>query len=62
MKALKVVVIFEFNGIDRRNSAVAERIVDKITTAKEEWRCEHGADSTWIDEVFVDEVDEDGTE
>lgn len=58
MKALKVVVIFEFNGIDRRNSAVAERIVDKITVAREEWRVEHGADSTWIDEVFVDDVEE----
>ena len=52
MKALKVVVIFEFNGIDRRNSAVAERIVDKITVAREEWRVEHGADSTWTDEVL----------
>jgi hypothetical protein len=58
MKALKVVVIFEFNGIDRRNSVAADKIVDKITVAREEWRVEHGADSTWIDEVFVDDVEE----
>lgn len=53
MKTLRVVMVFEFGGISDPDSLAADRIVDALTDATEEYRIEHGANAVFVDEVEV---------
>jgi hypothetical protein len=50
-KVLRVVVVFEFNEVSDPDSLAADRIVDALTDATEEYRIEHGATDVFVDEV-----------
>jgi len=58
MKALRVTVVFEFEGIDDADGQQADRIVQELTMDTEVWRTQYGAGAAWVDEVEVAETEE----
>lgn len=52
-KALQVVVVFKFNGIDGIESEEADQIIQEMTEATDDWRIDTGADAAWIDDAVV---------
>ena len=57
MKALRVVVVFEFDGIVDADSPEADRIVEMVSMDSE-WCSAWGADSVWIENAFVVDKEE----
>jgi hypothetical protein len=52
---LRVVVVFEFEGIDDPDSAMSDVITNVITKDCEEMRGNYGATECWVDDVYVQE-------
>lgn len=52
---LRVVVVFEFQGIDDPDSAMSDVITESITQDCEEMRGSYGATACWVDDVYVQE-------
>lgn len=52
-KSLKVIVVFKFNGIEGIESDEADKIVQEMTDATDDWRIDTGADAVWVDEALV---------
>ena len=52
-KMLRVLVAFDFEGIEDPDSDVAGRLINEIQNDCETMRIAYGADSTWVDEAFV---------
>lgn len=52
-KLLRILVAFDFEGIEDPDSDVAGRLIDEIQKDCETLRIAYGADSTWVDEAFV---------
>ena len=52
-KALQVVVVFKFNGIDGIESEEVDQIIQEMTDATQDWRIDTGADAVWIDDAVV---------
>ena len=50
---LRVVVVFEFEGIDDPDSAMSDVITESITQDCEEMRGSYGATACWVDDVYV---------
>lgn len=50
-KSIKVTVVFKFNGVDGIDSDDADKILQEMTDATEDWQIEHGADAVWIDDA-----------
>jgi hypothetical protein len=50
---LRVVVVFEFEGVTDPDSAMSDVITDVITKDCEEMRGNYGAKECWIDDVYV---------
>lgn len=59
-KALQVVVVFKFNGIEGIESDEADKIIQEMTEGTDDWRIDTGADVVWVDEAFI--VDRDTLE
>ena len=59
-KALQMVVVFKFNDVEDVDGADADKIIQEMTDATDDWRIEHGADAVWVDEAFI--VDRDTQE
>jgi electron transfer flavoprotein alpha subunit len=60
---LRVVVVFEFEGITDPDSAMSDVITNVITKDCEEMGGNYGATACWVDDVYVgekDDVGEDG--
>jgi len=54
---LRVVVVFEFQGIDDPDSAMSDVITENITQDCEGMRGSYGATACWVDDVYaVDNV------
>lgn len=58
MKALRVTVVFEFDGIGDADGQQADRLVQELTMDTETWRTQYGAGATWVDEVEVVEAED----
>jgi len=54
---LRVVVVFEFEGVTDPDSAMSDVITNTITKDCEEMRGNYGASACWVDDVFVGEED-----
>jgi len=52
---LRVVVVFEFEGITDPDSAMSDVITESITQDCEEMRGNYGATACWVDDVYVQE-------
>ena len=52
---LRVVVVFEFEGIDDPDSAMSDVITEIITQDCEGMRGDYGATACWVDDVYVQE-------
>lgn len=52
-KSFQVMVVFKFNGIDGVNSDDADKIIQEMTDATEDWRIEHGADAVWVEDAIL---------
>ena len=52
-KALQVVVVFKFNDVEDVDGVDADKIIQEMTDATDDWRIEHGADAVWIDDAVV---------
>jgi hypothetical protein len=52
-KMLRVLVAFDFEGIEDPDSDVAGRLIHDIQRDCETLRIAYGAESTWVDEAFV---------
>jgi hypothetical protein len=52
---MKVVVVFEFAGIDDADSPEADLIIEEIGQDCEGMRLDTGATRVWIEEVFDSE-------
>jgi hypothetical protein len=52
---LRVVVVFEFEGITDPDSAMSDVITESITQDCEEMRGSYGATACWVDDVYVQE-------
>jgi hypothetical protein len=50
---LRVVVVFEFEGITDPDSAMSDVITNVITKDCEEMRGNYGAKECWVDDVYV---------
>jgi hypothetical protein len=53
---LRVVVVFEFEGITDPDSAMSDVITNVITKDCEEMGGNYGATACWVDDVYVQEV------
>lgn len=51
-KALRVLVVFEFEGIEDPDSNEADFIVELLTYKCDRFRAEAGAHSAWVEEVY----------
>lgn len=51
-KALRVLVVFEFNGIEDPGSDEANAIVESLTDECNRFCAEAGADCVWVEEVY----------
>ena len=54
---LRVVVVFEFEGITDPDSAMSDVITNVITKDCEEMRGNYGATACWVDDVYAEEED-----
>lgn len=52
---LRVVVVFEFEGIKDPDGAMSDVITESITQDCEEMRGSYGATACWVDDVYVQE-------
>lgn len=52
---MKVVVVFEFAGIDDADSPEADLVIESMGAECEAMRLEAGATLVWIEEVFDSE-------
>lgn len=52
-KSLKVIVVFKFNGVEGIESDEADKIIQEMTDATDNWRIDTGADAVWVDEALV---------
>jgi len=52
---LRVVVVFEFEGITDPDGAMSDVITNVITKDCEEMRGNYGATACWVDDVYVQE-------
>lgn len=52
-KALQVLVVFEFDGIEDPNSPEADSVVEFLTGDCERLSDEYGADCVWVEEASV---------
>ena len=50
---LRVVVVFEFEGIKDPDGAMSDVITESITQDCEEMRGNYGATACWVDDVYV---------
>ena len=51
-KSLRVLVVFEFEGIEDPDSNEADAIVESLTYKCDRFRAEAGAHSAWVEEVY----------
>lgn len=58
-KSFEVMVVFRFNGVDGANTEDADRIMEELTDATEDWQIEHGADAVWVEDAILYETDTD---
>lgn len=52
-KALQVVVVFKFNDVEDVDGVDADKIIQEMTDATDDWRIDTGADAVWIDDAVV---------
>ena len=52
-KALQMVVVFKFNDVEDVDGADADKIIQEMTDATDDWRIDTGADAVWIDDAVV---------
>lgn len=52
-KALQVVVVFKFNDVEDVDGVDADKIIQEMTDATDDWRIDTGADTVWIDDAVV---------
>lgn len=52
-KSFQVMVVFKFNGIDGVDSDDADKIIQEMTDATQDWQIEHGADAVWIEDAIL---------
>ena len=55
-KALQVLVVFEFDGIEDPNSPEADSVVEFLTGDCERLTDEYGADCVWVEEASVPSI------
>ena len=51
-KSLRVLVVFEFEGIEDPDSNEADFIVESLTYKCDRFRAEAGAHCAWVEEVY----------
>jgi len=56
-KSFEVLVVFRFNGVDGVDTEDADKIIQDITDATEEWQIEYGADAVWVEDGILYETD-----
>jgi hypothetical protein len=56
-KSFEVMVVFRFNGVDGVDTEDADKIVQELTDATEDWQIEHGADAVWVEDAILYETD-----
>jgi hypothetical protein len=52
-KSFQVVVVFRFNDVQDVDGSDADKILQEMTDATDDWRIEHGADAVWLDDATV---------
>ena len=52
-KALQMVVVFKFNDVEDVDGADADKIIQEMTDATDDWRIDTGADAVSIDAAVV---------
>ena len=52
-KSLQVIVVFKFNGIDGVDDDDADKIIQEMSQATDDWRIDTGADAVWVDDAVV---------
>ena len=52
-KALQVVVVFKFNDVEDVDGVDADKIIQEMTDATDDWCIDTGADAVWIDDAVV---------
>lgn len=52
-KALRVVMVFEFDGIDDANGPEADEIVDRLTNATINMEQRYEASAVWVEDAVV---------
>jgi|APGre2960657404_1045060.scaffolds.fasta_scaffold39561_4 hypothetical protein len=52
-KSFQVVVVFRFNDVQDVDGSDADKILQEMTDATDDWRIEHGADVVWVDDATV---------
>lgn len=57
-KCLRVLLAFEFYGIDDADSPDADEITAGLTEATKQLRKEYGANVAWVDDAFIVDGDE----
>ena len=58
-KALRVLVVFEFEGIEDPDSNEADAIVESLVHKCDRFRAEAGAHSAWVEEMYGADKEED---
>lgn len=52
-------VIFRFKGVDGANTEYADKIIEEITDATEDWQIEYDANAVWVEDAILYETDTD---